>query len=415
MSEQKIDSERFYSHIQHIYDIFGDSDSNDISCFKPLDAFVLIRGKYIQDNELSQQTKTSYIHEYILGYDFADSIIFFSPKTVYFVVSSKKKLMLESIKKPDGINVPEIKIVLRVPANDNTPEIQKILENILKEINKDEINLGYLQKEKGIGKTVEEFYKVAENMNRINLIDTPLLVDEILQIKDELELSLLDISSKYSCYLLDYLNKEFENDVEDEKTVTHQKISEEIKKLTGKENFNKKFLAKNKVDISSIEIKYMPIIQSGGKYTWDPFTPSDSNKVTSDIIICKAFATYKEYNSQVIRTFMIDSDKAQQNQYKILLAAFEKMILLLKEGIKQEITFGEIYNQIADFIISKDENLKNSIPECMGYSVGIEVSNDNLRITENCKIPVQKGMSLFLYLSLENIHGILLLQVIQIN
>ena len=250
--------------------------------------------------------------------------------------------MLESIKKPDGINVPEIKIVLRVPANDNTPEIQKILENILKEINKDEINLGYLQKEKGIGKTVEEFYKVAENMNRINLIDTPLLVDEILQIKDELELSLLDISSKYSCYLLDYLNKEFENDVEDEKTITHQKISEEIKKLTGKENFNKKFLAKNKVDISSIEIKYMPIIQSGGKYTWDPFTPSDSNKLTSDIIICKAFATYKEYNSQVIRTFMIDSDKAQQNQYKILLAAFEKMILLLKEGIKQEITFGDI-------------------------------------------------------------------------
>ena len=411
MSEQKIDSERFYSHIQHIYEIFGDSDSNDISCFKPLDAFVLIRGKYIQDNELSQQTKTSYIHEYILGYDFADSIIFFSPKTVYFVVSSKKKLMLESIKKPDGINVPEIKIVLRVPANDNTPEIQKILENILKEINKDEINLGYLQKEKGIGKTVEEFYKVAENMNRINLIDTPLLVDEILQIKDELELSLLDISSKYSCYLLEYLNKEFENDVEDEKTITHQKISEEIKKLTGKENFNKKFLAKNKVDISSIEIKYMPIIQSGGKYTWDPFTPSDSNKLTSDIIICKAFATYKEYNSQVIRTFMIDSDKTQQNQYKILLAAFEKMILLLKEGIKQEITFGEIYNQIADFIISKDENLKNSIPECMGYSVGIEVSNDNLRITENCKIPVQKGMSLFLYLSLENINKKYMMQI----
>ena len=411
MSEQIIDSKRFYSHIQHIYEVFGDAGSNDISCFKPLDAFVLIRGKYIQDNELSQQTKTSYIHEYILGYDFADSLIFFSPKTVYFVVSSKKKMMLQSIEKPEGINVPEIKIVLRVPANDNTPEIQKIFENILKEINKDEINLGYMQKEKGVGKTVDEFYQVANKMNQINLIDTPLLVDEILQIKDNVELSLSNISSKYSCYLLDFLNKEFENDVEDEKTITHQKISEEIKKLTGKENFNKKFLSKYKADISSMEIKFMPVIQSGGKYTWEPFTPSDSNKLTSDIIICKAFATYKEYNSQIIRTFMIDSDKTQQTQYKILLAAFEKMISLLKEGVKNKITFGEIYTQIKEFIISKDENLKNSIPECMGYSVGIELSNENLRITENCKIPVQKCMAIFIYLSLNNLNKKYMMQL----
>ena len=69
---------------------------------------------------------------------------------------------------------------------------------------------------------------------------------------------------------------------------------------------------------------------------------------TSCLSICKTFATYKEYNSQVIRTFMIDSDKNQQTQYKILLAAFEKMVSLLKEGVKKETTFGEIYQQIKE-------------------------------------------------------------------
>ena len=69
---------------------FQNLSSNDLSCFKPLDAFVLIHGKFIQDNEESQQLTTSKIHEYILDYDFADSIIFFSPKTIYFVVTSKK-------------------------------------------------------------------------------------------------------------------------------------------------------------------------------------------------------------------------------------------------------------------------------------------------------------------------------------
>ena len=41
---------------------FQNLSSNDLSCFKPLDAFVLIHGKFIQDNEESQQLKTSKIH-----------------------------------------------------------------------------------------------------------------------------------------------------------------------------------------------------------------------------------------------------------------------------------------------------------------------------------------------------------------
>ena len=56
--------------------------------------------------------------------------------------------MLESIKKPDGINIPEIKIVFRVPANYNAQEIQKNPDNILKEIR-------IFRKEKGIGKKVD--------------------------------------------------------------------------------------------------------------------------------------------------------------------------------------------------------------------------------------------------------------------
>ena len=34
----------------------------------------------------------------------------------------------------------------------------------------------------------------------------------------------------------------------------------------------------------------------------------------------------------------------------------------------------------------------------------MELSNEYLRITDNCKIPVQKGMAIFIYLSLENLN-----------
>ena len=407
MTNIKINSENFYSHIQHIYDVMGNSGNNENSSFYNLDAFVLVRGKYEEQNESSLQAKTSLIHEYILGYDFSDSIIIFTPKKIYFIVAAKKKMYLEATTKPTGIKVPDIEIVLRSNLEDNTPKIQKILEEICQKMDKGKIKLGYLKQEKGLGKTVEEFYKAVDNVKDIELEDSPLMVDEIIQIKEKAELNLINIASKYSCVILDYLNKEFEENIEEEKTITHSDISSKLKKIIEKESFNKKFVEKNsklKIEPSFLEAKNLPIIQSGGKYTWDPFVPSDSGKLSSDIIICKAFATYKDYNSQIIRTFMIDSDKVQQNQYKILLAAFDKMILLLKDGAKNgNKTFGDVYNEIKEFIISKDATLSECIPECMGYSVGMETINESLRITEDCKIKVQKKMALFVYLCLENV------------
>ena len=402
-----IESERFYSHLEHIYNIFGDASSDESSNFNLIDGFVIVRGKFVEDDTESTQTKTSIFHDYIFNYDLTDTIIFFSPKTIYFLVASKKKSLIESTKKPkEIINVPQIKIILRTPSDDNTPKIKEIFENIKQEINKNEINIGYIKEEKGIGKAVEEFYSVADNIEGIHLVDTPNLIDEIIQTKDKNELNLINISSRYSCYLLDHLNKEFENDVEEEKVIKHIKISEEVKKMYEKENFKKKFkekYSKYNINPQLLEVKYTPVIQSGGNYTLDCFKESDNNELSSDIIICKAFASYKDYNSQIIRTFMIDSNKAQQNQYKILLAAFDKMLILLKEGITKKSTLGDIYKEIKDFIISRDENLTNCVPECLGYGLGLEKVNDNLRITADSKVIIQKGMVIFIHLSLQNL------------
>ena len=402
-----IESERFYSHLEHIYNIFGDSTTNETSNFHSIDAFVIIRGKFIEESNESTQTKTSLFHDYIFNYDFTDTIIFFSPKKIYFFLASKKKAYIEATKKPNGItNVPEMKIILRSPTEDDKEKIKDILENIKKDINKSEINIGYIKAERGLGKAVEEFYSVAENMEGLNLVDKPGLIDEIIQIKDRDELNSINISSKFACYILSYLNKEFENDVEGENKVTHKDISSAVKKMYEKEAFKKKFIEKNskyKISSQSIEIKYPPVIQSGGNYSLDCFQESDSTELSSDIIICKAFALYKDYNAQVIRTFMINSEKAQQNQYKILLAAFDQILRTLKEGAKNQTTLGEIYKEIKEFIISRDENLKNCIPQSFGYGIGLENPNSYLNITEDSNVLVQQGMVIFIHLSLENL------------
>ena len=100
---------------------------------------------------------------------------------------------------------------------------------------------------------------------------------------------------------------------------------------------------------------------------------------------------------------MINSEKAQQNQYKILLAAFDQILRTLKEGAKNQTTLGEIYKEIKEFIISRDENLKNCIPQSFGYGIGLENPNSYLNITEDSNVLVQQGMVIFIHLSLENL------------
>ena len=79
-------SERFYSHLEHIYDIFGNSSSNESSEFHSIDAFVIVRGKFNEEDKESTQMKTSILHDYIFNYDLTDTLIFFSPKKIYFFV-----------------------------------------------------------------------------------------------------------------------------------------------------------------------------------------------------------------------------------------------------------------------------------------------------------------------------------------
>ena len=166
-----IESERFYSHLDHIYNIFGNSGSNESSNFYSIDAFAILRGKFIEDNKETTQIKTSLFHDYIFNYDFTDTLIFFSPKKIYFFLTSKKKSYIDATKRPSGItNVPEIEIILRSPSEDDTQKVKDILEKIQKDVNKSEINLGYIKSERGLGKTVDEFYSVVEKMESINLL-----------------------------------------------------------------------------------------------------------------------------------------------------------------------------------------------------------------------------------------------------
>ena len=112
--------------------------------------------------------------------------------------------------------------------------------------------------------------------------------------------------------VLQYTNQKFETIIDEEKRVRHEDISNDIKKIVEKESFQKRFTEKYKlsqIKLESLEITTKPTIQSGGKYDLNPMAESDNNYLSSDIIICKANTRYKDYNANIIRTFMIEANK----------------------------------------------------------------------------------------------------------
>lgn len=201
---------------------------------------------------------------------------------------------------------------------------------------------------------------------------------------------------------MDFVIKTFENSIDQEIPITHAKLSNDIRNLTEKPIFNTKFKEKEhlqNIDASLLEMGGLPVVQSGGNYNLNPFSASDGKKLSSDVIICKVHSRYKDYNSFVIRSFMIDAQNSQQTKYKILFEAFNFLISKLVEGA----VLSDVYKQTFDFIVDKDHDLKDNLPENFGFSIGLESQNDTVIIKAGNNKKVSAGMVFNVILSFSDL------------
>jgi len=301
------------------------------------------------------------------------------------------ELLIEEAVKPESYKGPQIELIERNPKISNEEAIEKIF-NLIKDKSPSNSEIGFLTSEPGVGAIVSEFHSLLKKFTpEAKLKNCSDFIDDILSHKDHEEVENIQISSKYSCYIMDYVIKMFENAVDQEISTTHSKLANDIKALTDKPIFNTKFKEKEhlqKIDNSLLEIGGLPVIQSGGNYDLNPFSSSDNKKLSSDVIICKVHSRYKDYNSFIIRSFMIDAQSSQQTNYKILYEAFNFIISKLVDSA----VLSDVYKQTFDFIMEKDRNLKNNIGDNFGFSIGLEILNETYKIAAGNNKKITHGM-----------------------
>lgn len=311
--------------------------------------------------------------------------------------------MIEDAVKPQNYKGPQIELIERNPKVSNDEAIDQIFNLINTPNTKQEI--GFLTAEPGVGAIITEFNNLIKKFSpEAKLNNCSDFIDEILAYKDNEEIENVSISSKYSCYIMDYVIKMFENSIDQEIHITHSKLSNDIKNLTEKHIFNNKFREKEhlqNIDLSLLEMGGLPTIQSGGNYDLNPYSANDNKKLSSDVIICKVHSRYKDYNSFVIRSFMIDAQNSQQTKYKILFEAFNFLISKLVDGA----VLSDVYKQTFDFIIEKDHDLKHNLPENFGFSIGLETQNDTIQIKAGNNKKISAGMIFNVILSLADLRN----------
>ena len=102
--------------------------------------------------------------------------------------------------------------------------------------------------------------------------------------------------------------------VDQEVAITHEKLSEEMEACIESTDKLQKVKIKS-VPPEDLEICYSPVIQSGGTYSLKASAQSDTNKLKYDVIIASMGVRYKNYCSNVGRTYFVDPVKPVEEAY----------------------------------------------------------------------------------------------------
>lgn len=215
--------------------------------------------------------------------------------------------------------------------------------------------------------------------------------------KDEGELRAMRTASK-ACvalthaYLLDELLNTFDN----EKKVKHRVLTDRVDSKLDDEKFWKtvKLPSGQKLppdfDPQQLDWVVGPVVYSGGKFDLKMQADANEENLQPGIIIAGMGLRYKSYSSHIARTYMVDPSKAQENNYKFLLAVHGVVLKEIRDGVVVK----EVYNKAVAYIKSKKPEFEKHFLKNVGYGTGLEVRDPTLVLNAKNMRVLKDGMTL---------------------
>lgn len=249
--------------------------------------------------------------------------------------------------------------------------------------------VGVIAKDQSSGPFVTEWKNAFSEISKeVEEVDIAPALSAALSVKDPNELrAIRDASRASSGLVAKYFVDQMSGIIDDEKKISHKKLSQ----MVADKIEDEKFFTKLKVpDPNQLDWAVQPIVQSGGKYDIKLSAQPDDNNLHAGVITAALGLRYATYSSLIARTYLVDPNKSQESAYKLLLSVHDLVLKSLKDGAVAK----DIYRKAIDLIKSKKPELEKNFVKSLGYGIGIEIRDSNFSINSKNASVLRDGMTL---------------------
>jgi nucleosome binding factor SPN SPT16 subunit len=295
-------------------------------------------------------------------------------------------------------------------------EDQKVKINVLKRTNDEEADkalfqslvskmsgskVGIIPKDSFDGKFYNSWKTAFEAAKEsFEIMDATTDIAVALSQKDDEEMKLVRMASKVtSSALKNLLVEELESILDEDKSTTHENLAAKVEEYLQNPKLKTRLKLSNDVEVDLIDWCYTPIIQSGEKFDLRPSAVSNSDNLSSDVIVCSLGLRYKSYCANIGRTFLIDPEKSKEKNYKFLVELEDYIISIMKEGV----TCKDVYLKAQSYIEQKRPDLKDNFLKMCGFGMGIEFRESTFALNPKNTRPIKSGMIFNLYIGLQGL------------
>ena len=209
--------------------------------------------------------------------------------------------------------------------------------------------------------------------------------------KDEKEVGFVKKAVTLTSKALAFAVKEMEGTIEDEKKMTHAKLSEMTEDaIIDTSRLGLKFPPED------VDICYPPIFQSGGEYDLKYSAESKATKLhyapAPAVVHMSVGARYTQYCANVGRTYMVDPTAEQEAVYAAVLAAQEAGIAALVDGATCSSVYEAVRSSLASAEGCDGESLASKLNKNVGTAMGLEFRDTAFVLNAKCENKISSGM-----------------------